>query len=218
MNMLRRELRLSRRMAGSWLFALIFFALFASICAIALGGERAAMVQVAAPLLWIALLLSVLLATGPVWKASMPDGFAEQLHLSGRSFAVFAAVKALSMWLTVSLPLIVISYPLATMFGLEGKAALGVTLSLLIGSPAILSYAMVAGAATLRLAQGGVVVILISLPLLIPTLIFGLGFARNFAASGFAQDGLALLGVSCLSVAAAIPAIAAILQAIMEDG
>lgn len=218
MTILRRELRLSRRVAGSWLFALIFFALFASICAIALGGERAAMAPIAAALLWIALLLSVLLATGAAWQASMPEGFIEQLYLSGRSFAVFAASKALSMWLTIILPLIIISYPLATMFGLEGKSAFGVTFSLFIGSPAILSYAMVAGAATLRLSQGGVVVILISLPLLVPTLIFGLGFAQKYAQFGFAQDGVALLGVSCLSVAAAIPAIAAILQAIMEDG
>ena len=217
MNMFGRELILTRRLAGSWLFALMFFALFATVCAIALGGQRAAMAPIANALLWLAMILSVLLASGPAWQASMPRGFAEQLYLSGKSFAVFAATKAITMWLTIILPLIALSYPLATMFGLEGKAALGATLSLLLGSPAILAYAMVAGAATLRLAQGGVVIILISLPLLVPTLIFGLGFAQSFETAGLSKDGLALLGISCLSVAASIPAIAAILQVIMED-
>ena len=218
MTIFGREMILTLRLAGSWLFGLMFFALFATVCAIALGGQSAAMAPIAPALLWLAMILSVLLAAGPAWQASMPNGFAEQLYLSGKSFAVFAVTKAMTMWLSIILPLIALSYPLAAMFGLKSEAALGMTLSLFIGSPAILAYAMVAGAATLRLAQGGVVIILISLPLLVPTLIFGLSLAQSFGATGFGKDGLALLGISCLSVAAAIPAIAAILQVIMEDG
>lgn len=218
MSLLARELLLCRRLAGSWIFGLVFFSLFASICAIALGGSRAIMAPIAPPLLWIALILSVLLATGGSWQASLPNGYLEQLRLSGQSFAAFAVSKASAMALTIIVPLLIATYPIAIAFGLSSKAALGVLLSLALGSPSILAYAMVAGASTLRLAQGGMVVILISLPFLVPALKFGLGFAQAYERYGFNADGLALLGIALISVAAAIPAIAAILQATMEDG
>ncbi|WP_017930550.1 heme exporter protein CcmB [Robiginitomaculum antarcticum] len=218
MSLLSRELLLTRRLAGSWVFALVFFALFASICAIALGGSRAVMAPIAPALLWIALILSVLLATGGSWQASLPDGYLEQLRLSGRSFAGFALSKALAMALTIIVPLLIAAFPVAIAFGQSAQAALGLTLSLVLGSPAILAYALLAGAATLRLSQGGMVIILISLPFLVPTLMFGLSFSQAYERYGFNADGLALMGVSLISVAAAIPAVAAILQATMEDG
>jgi heme exporter protein B len=86
---------------------------------------------------------------------------------------VVAAAKSAAHWLTHGLPLIATAPLVGLMFGLSWAALGALIASLALGTPILSLLGGLGAALTLGLRGGGMLLILIVLPLAIPALIFG---------------------------------------------
>jgi heme exporter protein B len=172
-KMLGRELRLAWRQAADTAAALLFFIIAATLFPFALGPDVRTLSAVAAGIIWVCALLAALLPLDRLFGADFEDGTLDLLLLSGLSAYAVAGVKTAAHWLTTGLPLLVIAAPLAVMLRLPAEHIPLLLLSLLPGTLLLSLLGTMAAAITLGARRSAVLVPLITLPLMIPTLIFG---------------------------------------------
>ena len=106
--------------------------------------------------------------------------------------------KVIAHWLVSGLPLTLLAPLLGVQFDLSGEALGMLTLSLLLGTPALSGIGAIGAALTLGVRGGGVLLSLLILPLYIPVLIFGSGAVEAVVAGMSAQAHLSLLGALTL--------------------
>lgn len=202
-----RDVRLSFRAGGGSLQAVAFFTIVAVLFALAAGPDLALLSTIAAPVLWTGALLAVQISLEQIWRPDREDGSLDAIVGADSGLALVACAKAAAHWLATGLPLILIAPLLALVLNLETKAILPLTVSLLIGTPALSLIGCFAAALTVSLPRASLLVALIASPLYVPILIFGAGAA----AAGAAGDGahyaanLQLLGATALFSAILAP-------------
>jgi heme exporter protein B len=168
-----RELRLSWRHAADTASALLFFVIAATLFPFALGPGPATLAAVAPAVIWVCALLAALLPLDRLFGADFEDGSLDLLLLSGVTAYGLAAAKATAHWLTTGLPLLLIAAPLAVMLRLPAGHLGLLLLSLLPGSLLLSLLGTLAAAITIGARRAAVLMPLITLPLMIPALIFG---------------------------------------------
>lgn len=212
-----RDIKLAMRSGGHWALSLIFFALFLALCGIAMGGQMTRLSELSLPLTWLAFIFAALLSVSQIFRGEMEDGSLAQFKLAGIGMGTVSAAKLISYALLTLLPLVVMTPLLSQLFGLNGPQIEGLIISLLIGLPAVAIYMGLSGALLCGQKTGGFLAILISAPLMIPTLIFGVAASKAFPDSGIMAAELRILfGLSLVSVALGFPAIIAALSANLE--
>ncbi len=212
-----RDIKLAMRSGGHWALSLIFFALFLALCGIAMGGQMTRLSELSLPLTWLAFIFAALLSVSQIFRGEMEDGSLAQFKLAGIGMGTVSAAKLINYALLTLLPLVVMTPLLSQLFGLNGPQIAGLIISLLIGLPAVAIYMGLSGALLCGQKTGGFLAILISAPLMIPTLIFGVAAAKAFPDSGIMAAELRILfGLSLVSVALGFPAIIAALSANLE--
>lgn len=197
-RLIARELRASRRHATDTAAALLFFAIAASLFAFALGPDPRILAAIAPAILWVCALLAALLPLDRLFGADFEDGSLDLLLLSGLPAYGVAAAKAAAHWLTTGLPLLVIAAPLGVMLRLPGAQLPLLLLSLLPGTLLLSLLGSMAAAITLGARRSAVLMPLITLPLMIPTVIFG-------AAACTSTHPMAPLLMLAAMLAAALP-------------
>ncbi len=209
--LVRRELRLSLRRGSSIVLPLAFMALFVLLCGLALGGSRP---ELGPGLLWLAATLSILLGLERLYQPDQSSGALAQLHLAGVGSGSIAAAKAIAFALTTLLPLLLAAPLLALLLGMSGTQIAGTVLSLVVGGPALIAYASVSAALLCAQRGGAVLSVLLSAPLLIPVLIFGVEAAESYPALGLGAVQFRILaGLSLLALALGGPATVAAISA-----
>jgi heme exporter protein B len=173
--------------------------------------------QVAAGVIWVAALLSALLALEFMFRSDQVDGTLEQLLLSGQPLSWIAFCKAAAHWTVSGLPLVITAPIAAVTMAVPGTALWTLLVTLVLGT-GILSFLGAVGAAlTLAVRRGSVLLSLLVLPLTMPALIFG-ARAVDLAIMGDEPAGgvLLLASLFVLSVTFAPFAAAAALKVSME--
>lgn len=188
-----RQLRLIVNSNLFFLMTLVFFPL-------TLPPDSALLRTLAPGLIWIVTLLSLFLSSERLLQQDYDDGVIEQWLVSGFPMQWFMTAKIIMHWLSSVTPMLLFCPVLALLFALNIREMISVMLSLLCGTPAILSLCAVASAFSTGLKQKGVVMALILLPLAIPIMIFG------SAAIAAALQGLAISGFLALLLAMSIVA------------
>lgn len=217
-DIIKRDIRLAARSGGAWAYGLVFMVFFLALCAIALGGSLQTLRPLATPLLFLSIFFASLLSIAQIFQADMEDGTLTQLKLAGVSSMSIASAKALSFALIYLLPLIAITPIWGQLLGLNGRALIGTCLSLSISLPAIAVYVSVSGALLCARQSGGFLAIILTAPLLIPVLIFGVDAAQSFPDTGImAVEFRILAGLSFIAIAIGLPATAAALTANLES-
>ena len=191
-RLIARELRASRRHATDTAAALLFFAIAASLFAFALGPDPRILAAIAPAILWVCALLAALLPLDRLFGADFEDGSLDLLLLSGLPAYGVAAAKAAAHWLTTGLPLLVIAAPLGVMLRLPGAQLPLLLLSLLPGTLLLSLLGSMAAAITLGARRSAVLMPLITLPLMIPTVIFGAAACTSTHPMAPLAAGLAL--------------------------
>ncbi|MDR2678413.1 MAG: heme exporter protein CcmB [Zoogloeaceae bacterium] len=205
-----RDLRLALRRPADLVAALFFFVIVASLFPFGVGPEPALLKRLAPGVLWVGALLAAMLSLPRLFADDFRDGTLEQLALAPYPLGLTALGKTLAHWLVSGLPLALIAPVLGLQFDLSAEAAMTLTLSLLLGTPALSGIGAIGAALTLGLRGGGVLLSLLVLPLYIPVLIFGAG-AVDMSASGLtAQAHLALLSALSVGSVAFAPWLAAL--------
>jgi heme exporter protein B len=207
--MLARDLRLALRKRGQLVQPLAFFAIVTTLFPLGISPELTRLREVAAGVLWVAALLSSLLALEFLFRDDAQDGTLEQHVLSGRSLPGLLAAKILAHWLLTGLPLAVMA-PLAGLsLGVPVGSIAGIVAAVALGSVALSLIGSIGAALTLGIKRSGALLSLLTLPLAMPVLIFG-ARATELAIKGDAYGAplyllgaLAVLGITLAPLAAA---------------
>ncbi|MBP8120402.1 MAG: heme exporter protein CcmB [Burkholderiales bacterium] len=208
-----RDLRLGLRSRAELIQALVFLVVVVSLFPLAIGPETALLKRIAAGVVWVAALLSVLLTLPRLFAADHADGTLEQLVLSPYPLPLIGAGKILAHWLTTGLPLSLIAPLLGLQFGLGADELVVLMASLMLGTPVLSMIGAIGAALTLGVRGGSILMALLVLPLYIPVLIFGAGAVEQVMASIDYSANLSLLGAGLLMGALSAPfAVAAALR------
>ncbi|MFM7627405.1 MAG: heme exporter protein CcmB [Gammaproteobacteria bacterium] len=209
---LARDLRLALRRPGQVLQPLAFFAVVTVLFPLGYTPELDKLRQIAPGVLWVAALLASLLSLESLFREDAQDGTLEQMLLAGQPFAALALAKTAAHWLLTGLPLTLMAPMLGIALGVPGSAMPGILSSLALGTVTLSLVGAVGAALTLGVRRGGVLLGLLTLPLTVPTLVFG-ARATELAIAGEGLSGalyllaaLAVLAVTLapLAVAAAL--------------
>lgn len=184
---IRRELVLARRIGAGAELGIVFFLILISVVPFAIGADQKLIGRIAPALLWLAALLATLLGLDRLLQADEEDGIVDHLLLGGTPLMLVLAGKASAHWLVTGLPLSLVAPLLGLMLAIEPQAMLPLTISLLIGTPALTLIGLVGASLTVSLKRGGLLLSILVLPLAIPTLIFGATVVKE-AAAGRAYD------------------------------
>ncbi|MBI3382426.1 MAG: heme exporter protein CcmB [Aquabacterium sp.] len=197
-TLILRDWRLAARRRVEALLPLVFFIVAASLFPLGVGPEPQTLRTIAPGVVWVCALLASLLSLGSLYGPDFTDGSLEQMLLSGRSLPGLALAKAFAHWTVNGLPLVLASPVLGLLFDLPGEPLLTLVASLLLGTPVLSLLGGVGAALTLGLRSGGMLIVLLVLPLAVPVLIFGAGSVVAVS-SGLSPEGhLSLLGALLL--------------------
>jgi len=197
-----RDLQLVWRRPGDVTVVLAFFVVATTLFPLGIGPETNLLARIAAGVLWCAALFASLLSLERLFAADYEDGTLDLLLLAPWPLELAALAKCLSHWIVTGLPLAALAPVLGVAFGHTGTTLLGLSATLLIGTPTLSLIGGLAAALTLGARRGGALLALLALPLCVPTLIFGttaielLATGDDFAAPLLVLAALALVALA----------------------
>jgi heme exporter protein B len=180
---LARDVTLALRVGGGGGIGVVFFLAVVTIVPFAVGPDLPLIARIGPAVLWIGALLASLLGLDRIFAADHEDGSLDLLLITPAPLEAIAAAKGAAHWITTGLPLVVAAPLLGLLLGLEPKALLAVTATLLVGTPALTFLGLIGAALGVALPRGGLLVAVLILPLTIPILIFGVA-ATTAAVTG----------------------------------
>ena len=212
-SILKREIKISWQQKAELLNPLWFFLLVITLFPLVIGPEPALLARIGPGVVWVAALLSALLAFERLFADDFRDGSLEQLMLLAYPQPLVMLAKVVAHWLLTALPLILLSPIAALLLSLEPTVWWALILTLLLGTPTLSAVGAIGVALTVALRKGGVLLSLLVVPLIIPVLIFSAS-VLDAALLNLGYSGqLAILGaIMALSVTLAPFAIAAALR------
>jgi heme exporter protein B len=211
--LLTRDLRLAMRAGGGFGLGLAFFLIVVVLVPFGVGPQTARLASIAPGILWLGALLACLLSLDRILALDWEDGSLDLLATSPLPLEAVVSVKALAHWLTTGLPLVLAAPVLGVLLNLPAAGYGPLTLSLLLGTPALSVIGTFGAALTVGLKRGGLLLSLLVLPLYVPTLIFGAEMARRGAEGLEATTPLLMLaGITCGTIALLPFASAAVLK------
>jgi len=179
-----RDLRLAGRAGSGALTGALFFLAVVAVIPFGVGPDLNLLARIGPAILWIGALLASLLGLDRLFQADSEDGSLDLMLMadSRHMLALTVLSKCLAHWTTSVLPLVVISPLLGLFMNLPPVGLAAVTLTLLVGTPAITFIGAVGSALTVALPRGGLLVSVLILPLTVPVLVFGVAAARGAVA------------------------------------
>jgi heme exporter protein B len=197
---LLRDLKLAWRQGGGFGAALGFMLAVIVLVPLSLGPDQVLLRRLAPGFMWLTLLLAVLLTAERTYSQDLEDGSLEVLTMTSLPLEAVAIAKAMAHWLTVGLPLAVVSPFVGFMLNLEANQLPLLLTTMTVGSLALSMLATLGGAITAGLKRGGLLISLLILPLYLPVLIFGVSaIAAAATPSGSTPSFLVLMAITLIS-------------------
>jgi len=172
-----RDLRLSMRIGGSALVGVLFFLAVVTVIPFGVGPDLNLLARIGPAILWIGALLATLLGLDRLFQADREDGTLDLMLMAGRPLELVVLIKCLAHWVATGLPLVVAAPLLGIFLNLDPVAMGAVTLTLLVGTPALTLIGAIGASLTVSLRRGGLLLAVLVVPLAIPILIFGVSSA-----------------------------------------
>lgn len=214
----QRELLIHMRQPRLLINASLFFVMIVVFFPLTMPPNSLLLKQIAPGLVWMAVLLATLLASERLFQQDHDDGVIEQWLVSGYSLRIIVSAKMLAHWLLTVTPLLLFCPILALLFGFTLHELIILLLVLIAGTPAILALCALAAAFGTGMAQKGILMALVLLPLTVPVMIFGSGTItasmQGLSVSGYLAI---LLAISILAVGFLPFAIAAVIRIGLAD-
>jgi heme exporter protein B len=197
--LLVRDLRLAVRRGFDLLQPLFFALLVCLVTTLAVGPEPPLLARLAAAVIWIALLLSLLLALDALFRPDADDGSLDQLMTAPAPLPTLMLAKVLAFWLATALPLILATPLFALMLGLPDGSLPLLLLTQLLATPTLAWIGAACAALTVHARRSGMLLALLLLPLAVPVLILAVG-TLDAARQGLpVQAPLLLLGAGLVA-------------------
>jgi heme exporter protein B len=210
------DLRLALRAGGGAAFSLVFFLMVVTVTPFAIGPDLKLLARIGPAMLWLAAVLATLIGLDRLFHADEADGTLDLFRAGHLPLEAVVLAKATAHWLATGLPLVLATPFLGLLLALDPQQSAAVALTLLVGTPALTLTGAVGAALTASLPRGGILIAILAMPLMIPTLIFGVSAAQ--AAFGgnvpFATPLLLLCATSLTSLVIGVFGGAAALRAL----
>ncbi len=190
--MVTRDLRLAFRRWGQIANPLFFFVIVTTLFPLGISPEMSLLRDIGAGVVWVAALLSSLLALDNLFRSDMEDGSMEQLVLSPQPLALVLLAKTMTHWLVSGLPLVLVAPVVAMSLNIPRDALGTLMLALALGTPTLSLIGAVGAALTVGLQRSGALLALLVLPLFVPVLILG-ARATDMAVVGEDPGGILYL-------------------------
>jgi heme exporter protein B len=201
--LLARDLTLAARIGGSGWLGVLFFLMIVTLVPFAIGPDLALLSRIGPAILWIAAVLATLIGLDRLFQADEEDGSLDLLRSAPAPLEILVLAKVTAHWVTTGLPLALAAPLFGLLLALTPAAMAAVVATLLVGTPALTFIGAVGAALTVSLRRGGLILTVVVLPLMIPTLIFGVS-AANAALGGTVPFATPFLILIALSLVAAV--------------
>lgn len=172
--MIKSELRKLYLQRGPLLNSLCFFTIVLFCFSLALGPEKETLRRGGPVLLWILVLLTTLFSAPLLLKSEAQEGLLDEVLLHPLSPSFYLLSKIVAEGIYLGLPIISLSALLASFFSLSLPEILMLSLTLLIGFPALSALGIFGALLTLHARGGGILMVLLIFPLMLPLLLFAL--------------------------------------------
>ena len=146
--------------------------------------------------------MTIIFSVEKLFENDYEDGILDQIYISGIPLETIFFSKSFSIWIITCLPLVFISPVLLFLFNLQFENIINIFASLLLGTPILCLIGSVTSALILGFNKGSSIISLITLPLYIPVLIFGIEAANsNFIFDHISQEFKILIGYLLIVIA-----------------
>jgi len=216
--LLVRTISLSLKIGGGALTGLLFFLATVSVFPFGVGPDLNLLARIGPAILWITALLATLLGLDRLFQDDRDDGSLDLLVLAPLSLELQVLAKAIGHWVATGLPLVIVAPLLGLFLNLDPRALLAVTVTLLVGTPALTLIGTIGSALMVALRRGGMLISVLILPFTIPVLIFGV-LATNAVLSAtdeFLPPFLILLALNLFALVVAPVAGAAAIRTALD--
>lgn len=169
----RHEMRLALASGGGMMTGVVFFLSLVTMMPFAIGPDLQLLAQIGPAILWIGALLSTLLGLDRLFKIDQEDGTLDVLRASSNSLELLVFTKCLAHWTMSVLPLVLAAPLFGLLLNMDAKGMIAVTITLLVGTPALTFLGAIGAGLTVGLRRGGLLLPILILPFTVPVVIFG---------------------------------------------
>ena len=173
-NLIITDIKISLRKKNESIISILFFLFSILILPLVFQGDQEILKRFLVGIIWFLTLLTIIFSVEKLFENDYEDGMLDQIYISGIPLEIIFLSKSLSIWIITCLPIIILSPLLLLLFNLQTEKLVNVFMSLLIGTPILCMIGAVTSALVLGFNKGSSIISLITLPLYIPVLIFGI--------------------------------------------
>ena len=173
-NLIITDIKISLRKKNESIISVLFFLFSILILPLVFQGDQEILKRFLVGIIWFLTLLTIIFSVEKLFENDYEDGMLDQIYISGIPLETIFLSKSLSIWIITCLPIIILSPLLLLLFNFQTEKLLNIFVSLLIGTPILCMVGSVTSALVLGFNKGSSIISLITLPLYIPVLIFGI--------------------------------------------
>ena len=173
-NLIITDIKISLRKKNESIISRLFFLFSILILPFIFQGDQDILKRFLIGIIWFLTLLTIIFSVEKLFENDYEDGILDQIYISGIPLETIFLSKSLSIWIITCLPIIILSPLLLLLFNIQTEKLANIFMSLLIGTPILCMIGTVTSALVLGFNKGSSIISLITLPLYIPVLIFGI--------------------------------------------
>ena len=173
-NLIVSDIKISLRKKNESIISILFFIFSILILPLIFQGDQNILKKFLIGIIWFLTLLTIIFSVEKLFENDYEDGVLDQIYISGVPLETIFLSKSLSIWIITCLPIIILSPLLLLLFNLQTDKLINIFFSLLIGTPILCMLGAITSALVLGFNKGSSIISLITLPLYIPVLIFGI--------------------------------------------
>jgi len=192
---LSHELQLSFRHIGKILANFLFFLISVSVFLLISQNQenQGSTTFYSISIIWFSLLSCLIFSSAEFLKKDFDDGAVEQISLHLENFETFMLAKMLGNWLVCSLPILISTFPLSAVIGLDQASMINFLILIFLASLVINFICCFCGSLSV-LGNSAPMIAVIALPLIIPILLIAYsGLFGEFLVSFKILLGLCIL-------------------------
>ena len=201
----KRDMHIAFKQKAELVQPLMFLLMVVTLFPLGVSPSPDTLQRIGPGVIWIAAILSPLLAMERLFRDDFQDGSLEQYVLSGMALPAVSAVKVVAHWLVSFVPVLLLSPLLAMFLNLTFDMYVALLLTLILGTPLLSLIGAIAVGLTVGLQKGGVLLALLLIPVFIPLLIFATSAVDSAALQLPYYPQLAIIAAMLLLAAALAP-------------
>ena len=190
--------------------AMLFLLAVVAIASFAVGTDLLQLARIGPAVVWLAALLASLLAAERMFADDAADGTLDLVRTSGNGVLGYVAAKIGARYLFLALPLVATAPVAGLLVSLAPKAFVGLVTTLAVGSLAVTCLTALGAALSTGRSGASLLGPIVTLPLLVPVVIFGASAAARWG-SDAALTPFLLLCATALTTLATVPFATAVL-------